>query len=170
MEHDTANISVNAAGVLVSGRREYRCAIGKGGARADKKEGDGATPVGCFPLREVLYRQDRLSGLHTSLPALPLFSDDGWCDDPRDPSYNKKVKLPYAASAESLWRDDHLYDVIVVVGYNDDPPVPGKGSAIFMHVAREHYTPTAGCIALAEKDLLEILGSISPDTKICISA
>ena len=170
MENNTATISVSSSGVLVFKGKEYRCAIGKGGVNTDKKEGDGATPAGCFPLREVFYRQDRIPDLHAPLPMSPLSPDDGWCNDPRDPSYNRKVKLPYVASAESLWRDDHLYDVIVAVGYNDDPPVPGKGSAIFMHVARENYSPTAGCIALAEQDLREILGSLSPGAEICIAA
>jgi L,D-peptidoglycan transpeptidase YkuD (ErfK/YbiS/YcfS/YnhG family) len=162
-------IEVNAMGILSWKGIQYRCALGRGGIVHDKKEGDGATPAGTFALREVFFRSDRIAKPSTALPVIALTPHDGWCDAADDPHYNTRVTLPYGASAESLWREDHLYDVIVVVGYNDDPPVPGKGSAIFMHVAREEYSPTAGCIALALPDLLKILETVSPDTRIALS-
>lgn len=164
------NILVTSLQKLTFNGKEYSCAIGRGGISADKKEGDGATPVGCFPFRSVYYRADRLALPETVLPIQALQETDGWCDGVEDPKYNMFVTLPYPASSENLWRDDHIYDVIVVLGYNDDPVISGKGSAIFMHVAREGYTPTDGCVALALPDLLEILATITPDTHVCISA
>ncbi|MFM2043824.1 MAG: hypothetical protein RLY86_2400, partial [Pseudomonadota bacterium] len=112
------------------------CAIGRGGVRADKREGDGGTPVGAFPLRRVLYRPDRLAAPVTGLPVAPIAPDDGWCDDPAHPDYNRPVKRPFPASHEEMWRDDGVYDVVVVLGHNDDPPVAGMGSAVFLHVTR----------------------------------
>ena len=137
--------------------REMRAALGKGGISREKHEGDHATPVGVFLLREVLYRPDRLSAPKTSLPLRPLSLVDGWCDAPGDPRYNRRVTLPYAASAEQLWRGDRLYDVLVPLGYNDDPVVPGRGSAIFLHVARPDFAGTEGCVALALEDLISVL-------------
>lgn len=135
------------------------CALGKGGALpADiKREGDGASPIGRWPIRRVMWRADKLDAPTTALPLAPLRTADGWCDAAADPRYNEPVTHPYPASAENLWRDDDVYDVIVVLGYNDDPVVAGKGSAIFMHVARPDYRPTAGCVALALPDLLALL-------------
>ncbi len=134
-----------------------RCALGKGGVRADKQEGDGATPVGRFPLRRVYFRPDRVATPVTRLPVIQLFPDDAWCDDPDYPLYNSKVITPYPARTEPLWREDGLYDVIVVLGHNDSPAVPGAGSAIFLHVAAPDYSATEGCVAVALPDLLDIL-------------
>ncbi len=139
------------------GGRRWRCAVGRGGLKHDKLEGDGATPIGLWPLRELLYRPDRLDLPACGLPARALRSNDGWCDDPTDSAYNKPVLLPYAAGHETLWRDDGLYDLIIPMGYNDAPPVAGKGSAIFFHVARKNYAPTEGCVALSKTDLLALL-------------
>lgn len=166
MEKD---IIVYSDGRLLWRDKEYKCALGKGGVREDKKEGDGATPVGCFPVREIYYRADRLEKPITILSDVrELKEADGWCDGVEDENYNKFVLLPYGASSENLWRNDHIYDVIVVLGYNDDPIIKGKGSAVFMHVARENYSPTAGCIALSLPDLLAILSTIIPDTNVCV--
>lgn len=148
--------------------RHIACAIGKGGVRANKREGDGATPTGCFPLRRLLYRADRLPPPRTALPVAPLSEHDGWCDDPDDPHYNQQVRLPYGASHEALWRADHIYDVIVILGYNDDPIVRHHGSAIFLHLARPAYAPTEGCIAVALDDLLKVLESADSCTRVCI--
>lgn len=135
-----------------------RCAIGKGGVRADKREGDGATPVGRFPLRRIFYRSDRLAPPPGCTAPIEIAPDLGWSDDPADPeNYNRLVTLPYPGSHERLMREDAVYDVVVELGYNDDPPVPGRGSAIFMHVARADYSGTEGCVALALPDLLRIL-------------
>lgn len=136
-----------------------RAALGKEGVvpAADKREGDGKSPVGEWPMRYVFYRPDRIAAPETALPVVALSPDDGWCDDPNSQDYNRHVKLPFEAGHEKLWRDDHVYDLIVVLGHNDDPPVPGMGSAIFMHLAREDYSGTEGCVALARDDLLELL-------------
>ena len=150
------------------GAARWRCAVGRGGIRADKREGDGATPIGCWPLRRVLFRRDRLTAPHSALPVAALAEDDGWCDAPADPRYNRPVKLPYAASHERLWRDDAIYDVIVVLGHNDDPPRPGAGSAIFLHLARDDYGPTEGCVALARDDLLTLLRQVTAESRLCV--
>lgn len=159
---------VVADGRLTCGELGARCALGRGGVRRDKLEGDGATPAGIFPLRALLFRPDRLPGVDTALPVRAIAPDDGWCDDPAHPRYNRPVKLPFAASHEVLWRDDHLYDVIVVIGHNDAPPVPGHGSAVFLHVASDDFSPTAGCVALALADLLLVVRRCGPDTAIDI--
>ena len=126
------------------------------------------TPAGRYPLRLVLFRPDRMVTPETGLPVAPLRRGDGWCDDPAHAGYNSKVSLPFAGRCEALWRDDEVYDLIVVIGFNDDPVVPGAGSAIFMHVARTRYKPTRGCVALARPDLLEILRTCTPQTRIRI--
>ena len=144
------------------GRRRLRCAVGSGGIVRDKREGDGGTPAGTWAMREVLFRGDRLAEIVTALPTRELGPDDGWCDDPADPAYNQPVTLPYRAHCEQLWLEDRVYDVIVPLGYNDDPVVPGRGSAIFLHVARRDYAPTAGCVAVALPDLLALLRQVRP--------
>jgi L,D-peptidoglycan transpeptidase YkuD (ErfK/YbiS/YcfS/YnhG family) len=150
--------------VYANGRAEWndkplRCALGRNGVREDKREGDGATPEGLFPMRRVLYRPDRISPPETMLPCEALTPKDGWCDDPDDDNYNCQVALPYSAHCESLWRDDGIYDLLVVLGYNDAPVGRGRGSAIFLHLARPGFAPTEGCIALTKSDLLAVLAS-----------
>jgi L,D-peptidoglycan transpeptidase YkuD (ErfK/YbiS/YcfS/YnhG family) len=162
------DLVVSGDGSARIGGAQFRCAIGRGGVRADKREGDGATPVGRWPLREVFYRADRLARPSTVLPARALEKNDGWCDAPDDAQYNRHVTHPYPASAEKLWRADHLYDLIVVVGYNDAPVVSGKGSAIFLHVARTNYTPTVGCVAFKPSDLLSILSTIDKGSHLVV--
>lgn len=134
-----------------------RCAIGRGGIVRAKREGDGGTPVGAFAARRGLYRPDRLARPAGAIPFAAIDPDHGWCDDPGHPAYNRPVRLPFAAGHERLWRDDGLYDLVVVLGHNDDPVVPGAGSAIFLHVAAPGYTPTAGCVALSHDDLLAVV-------------
>ncbi|MGK2741766.1 L,D-transpeptidase family protein [Tepidicaulis sp. LMO-SS28] len=153
-------------GWLEAGSLRFPCALGRSGMTEEKQEGDGASPIGIWPLREVFYRADRLDAPATDLPISPLHPQDGWCDAPEDPAYNQPVTLPYGASAENLWREDAAYDIIVVLGYNDDPVTPGKGSAIFFHLAREEedggYGPTEGCIALSRADMLKVLKLCGP--------
>lgn len=164
------DLVVLPGGVLTWGAQSYRCALGRSGIRTDKREGDGATPAGRFPVRRVLYRHDRLRRPQTRLPVTPLAPDDGWCDDPADVRYNRPVKLPYRGRHERLWRDDELYNVIIVIGHNDDPIVPGLGSAVFLHVAGAGFPPTDGCVALARGDLLELLAAVGPDDAMRIDA
>ena len=150
------------------GDKTWRCAVGRSGLAPNKREGDGTSPVGCWPIRRVFYRADRLDGAPSeAFTCMPIERQDGWCDAPDHPDYNRPVRLPFAASHEEMWRDDHLYDVVVVLGHNDDPVVPGAGSAVFLHVARPEYSPTAGCAALSKGDLLEFLALAGPDTRLC---
>ena len=157
---------VTADGWLQAGDTRIRCALGRGGLTEKGGEGDGISPQGTYALRRVFYRADKLGTPHTSLPVVAIEKHDGWCDDPTHPNYNQQVTLPVEASAETLWRDDALYDVIVVFGYNDEPIMPGKGSAIFMHIAQPDYSPTEGCVALAQEDLLKVLKDCGPKTVI----
>ncbi|MEZ5852679.1 MAG: L,D-transpeptidase family protein [Hyphomicrobiaceae bacterium] len=135
----------------------WRCALGRTGRHGRKREGDGATPVGRWRLLDVLYRADRVSRPRTALPVRAIRAEDGWCDAAGDRNYNRPVTHPYPASAERLWRPDALYDLVVVLDYNVRRRVRGRGSAIFMHVARPGYAPTEGCIALSERDMRNIL-------------
>jgi len=147
------------AGHLALGRERWRCALGRGGVRADKREGDGATPVATLPLRRVLFRADRVPPPRCAVPAEPIGPDDGWCDDPGHRDYNRPVALPHPGRHERLWRDDGVYDVVGVLGWNDAPAERGRGSAIFLHVARDGYSPTEGCVALALPELLRALAA-----------
>jgi L,D-peptidoglycan transpeptidase YkuD (ErfK/YbiS/YcfS/YnhG family) len=147
-----------------------RCAVGFGGIGEKLREGDGITPAGRWPLRRVLYRADRLSPPPSALPATAIAPEDGWCDAPGDPNYNRLVKLPYRASAEHMWRQDALYDLVVVVGFNDRPVQSGKGSAIFLHLARADYGTTEGCVAFARADLLEAISVLSRDAVVEIQS
>ncbi len=135
----------------------FRAALGRGGVRQHKEEGDGATPAGLLMLRRVLFRADRLPPPTCAVPRAPLAPDDGWCDDPTSRLYNHEIRLPNEAHHEALWRDDALYDVIGVLGWNDAPVERGRGSAIFLHISRPDFAPTDGCIALPRADLLTLL-------------
>jgi L,D-peptidoglycan transpeptidase YkuD (ErfK/YbiS/YcfS/YnhG family) len=152
---------------------DYACAIGKGGfveAQA-KREGDGKTPKGSYALRECWYRADKMDAPRTALPLRVIEEADGWCDAPDHAAYNRHVRLPFAASHERLWRDeDGCYDLIVPLGYNDDPVVAGRGSAIFLHVAKPAYSGTEGCVALSPVDLFGLLPLLSVGSQIHILA
>lgn len=160
-------ITVTAAvgqttGVVAWLGRRLTCALGRSGLVADKREGDGGTPLAVMPLRRLFYRPDRGPVPVTGLPVTAIRRDFGWCDDPASPAYNRLVRLPCPWGHEVLWREDYLYDLIVELGYNDAPPVPGGGSAIFLHVARDGLAPTEGCVALAVDDLRALLADCRP--------
>ena len=157
-----------SAGMLHWPGGETRAACGHGGVRTDKREGDGASPAGTFPLLHAYYRPDRLAPPTTELPLRALRPSDGWVDDPADPQYNRLVSLPHPASHEAMWRDDGLYDLVVLIGHNTDPPLPGRGSAIFLHVARPDFAPTEGCIAIARDVLADLLTLLGPGSTITI--
>src|SRR5688572_14723196 len=173
-EEDVLIVQVDSAetsrGWATLGATRWRCTVGEGGIREDKVEGDAATPAGEYPLRRVYFRNDRLVLPKVRLPARPISEHDGWCDDPRSPTYNRLVHVPNDWSAEKMWREDGLYDLVVVVGYNDDPPEGEWGSAIFLHVAREDYAPTKGCVAFSQADLMELVALIGPATRLRILA
>ena len=145
-------------GLLRFRGQTFRAAIGEAGISTTKHEGDHTTPAGLLPLRRVYYRADRIAKPRAAVPVEPLAPDDGWCDDPADRFYNRAVTLPHPGSHEELWRGDAVYDVIGVLGWNDDPIEPRRGSAIFLHVATPDLAPTAGCIALALPDVIALIG------------
>ena len=151
------------------GALSFPCALGRSGIAADKIEGDGTTPAGRFPIRRLLYRPDRIRDLACRLPIQPMSPGDGWCDDPMDSAYNRLVTRPYPGRHEQMWRDDALYDLVLVIGHNDDPVVPGKGSAVFLHLAQPGYAPTDGCVAFARADFVALLQAMEPTTSIVIA-
>lgn len=150
---------------LTLGESVYPCRIGRGGfIDHDKgREGDAKTPLGTYHLRFGLYRADRLPQPRSPLTFRPLRQDDGWCDASDDPAYNRFVRLPYAASHEKLWREDGAYDIIIVMSHNDSPPVPGLGSAVFIHVAQPDDRETLGCVALEPEVIVRVLRTLETE-------
>ena len=144
------------------------CSIGKNGTTNQKIEGDGCTPVGEFSLGDVYYRKDRVILPKIALRKIILSKNLGWCDDIKSDDYNKLINFPFKYRAEKLHRLDNIYDIICVLNYNSNPIIKGKGSAIFLHVARDDHSGTEGCIALKKSDLIKILTQINLETKISI--
>ena len=161
-----------AAGTLSGFGETLPAVFGKGGAKpaAEKREGDGASPLGVWPVRAALLRPDRVAAPATRLPWRWLRPDDGWSDGAGDPAYNRPVRLPHAFSAEQLWRDDHVYDVIIALGHNDSPPVSPLGSAIFWHLTQPDRRPTEGCVAIERADMLRWLERLVPGDTLEIAA
>ena len=159
MAEPSGEAVVHPDGRLIFQGQARRCALGRGGviAAERKREGDGATPTGLLPLRRLFYRADCGPIPRTGLQRVPIARDDGWCDDPAHPDYNRLVRLPFDASHERMWRSDELYDIVAELGWNDAPVVAWRGSAIFLHLARPDFGPTEGCVALARADLLAVL-------------
>jgi L,D-peptidoglycan transpeptidase YkuD (ErfK/YbiS/YcfS/YnhG family) len=155
-------------GWLSFGSLRYPCALGKGGVTRAKREGDGATPIASLPIRRVWWRAEHGPRPRTRLPVRRSQPDDGWCDAPADRNYNRPVSLPYSASHETLQRSDALYDLVVELGWNDSPVRKGRGSAIFLHVARPGFQPTEGCVALRARDLRVLLARIGPKTRLVV--
>ena len=161
-------IIIKKSGYLEYKNLKFRCALGKAGIKKKKKEGDNITPEGTFKIIKVYYRPDKIKNFVTSIKKKKIKKNIGWCDDPVSNSYNKEIKLPSRFSHEKLYRKDNLYDLILVLNYNTNPIIKNKGSAIFIHIAKKNYEPTAGCIALKKKDLVELLKKIKKKTKIKI--
>lgn len=151
------NLIVYPSGKAEWNQTRVRCALGFGGISCQKREGDGITPAGRFLLRRVFYRADRIERPSTILPLSTLSKKSGWCDSPSSASYNKYVSLPFSEHHEKLWRKDAIYDLVAVVGYNDQPMIPNAGSAIFLHVATPEFRSTEGCVAFCQPDLLKII-------------
>jgi L,D-peptidoglycan transpeptidase YkuD (ErfK/YbiS/YcfS/YnhG family) len=154
--------------VLDWGAGARRCAIGPGGIAVKGGEGDGITPIGRWRVREIFYRADRIARPDVKLPLRAIRPEDGWCDAPDDADYNRLVTLPTRASAEQMWRDDGLYDLVAVLGFNDDPVVPCKVSAILLHLARPDYSTKHGCVALAFADALAALEQLQSGDAVVI--
>lgn len=164
------DLVVKGSGTALWNGRSLRCAVGRSGISAAKREGDGATPAGRWPMRFLLFRGDRLAAPPTGLPLRAIERDDGWCDAPTDHAYNSLIRLPYSAHAEAIWRADEVYDLVVPLGFNDMPVLAGLGSAIFLHVATADFAPTAGCIALAKPDLLAVLAEADQQSGVVTEA
>ena len=153
-------------GMLTQGDWSAPVSTGREGciAAGEGREGDAKTPLGRYALRFGFVRADRLPAPRTALTMHALSEDDGWCDDPGHPAYNRWITLPFAASHERLWREDGAYDVVLVMSHNDSPPVAGLGSAVFIHIRQPDHRPTLGCIALAPADMLALLRRVRPGT------
>ena len=147
---------------------KIRCALGKGGIKKKNREGDNITPKGIFKIIRFYYRSDKIKNINTLIKKRKIKKNIGWCDDPISKFYNKEIKLPSKFSHEKLYRNDSLYDIILVLNYNTKPVIKNKGSAIFIHIAKKKFEPTAGCIALKKKDLIELLNNIKKNTKVKI--
>ena len=155
-------------GLLVAGSLRVPIALGRGGIRVDKREGDGATPLGRFRPLRLWWRFDRGPRPQTLLPVRRIRPSDGWCEDAADRRYNRAVRVPESSSADRLWRQDDLYDLVVEIDHNTRPRVAHRGSAVFIHVARPGFAPTAGCVALRQSDLRQLLGRMNRKTVILI--
>ena len=160
------NLIVYPSSIAEWNKTRVRCALGLGGISYQKKEGDSVTPAGRFLLRRVFYRADRIERPHTILPLSTLSRKSGWCDSPDDLNYNKYVSLPFGGHHENLWRKDGIYDLIAIIGYNDQPIIPHAGSAIFIHVATPEFKPTEGCVAISQPDLLKIIEEWAPTSAV----
>lgn len=166
--HVRAINACSTRGVLACGGLLVPCALGRSGRRFLKTEGDGATPVGIWGLQQGFYRADRLLRPGSQVPFLALRSGWGWCETVGDRNYNRKVTIPYASAHEELKRADHLYDIVIETSHNRKPRIQGRGSAIFLHLARPDYGATAGCIALSLRDMRKVLAFCSPKTRLVI--
>jgi L,D-peptidoglycan transpeptidase YkuD (ErfK/YbiS/YcfS/YnhG family) len=145
-----------------------KCAVGKRGIGKKKREGDSITPKGLFVVKFVLFRKDRVKKLSTKYKKFEIKKKMGWCDDIKSKKYNKLITLPFKFSSEKLYRKDNIYDIILVLNYNMNPVKKNKGSAIFIHVAKENYTSTKGCVAIKKIELVQLLRNIKKKTKIKI--
>ena len=155
-------------GWLTGGPLALPVALGRGGIKANKREGDGATPRGAFRPKRLWWRADRHPRPRTLLPVRRIGADDGWCEDPSDRRYNRRIDVPKGSVADSLARADALYDFIIEIDHNTRPRVAGRGSAVFIHVARAGFAPTAGCIALTMPALRRLIERIGPRTRLRI--
>ena len=162
-------IIVKKSGYLNYKKLKFRCALGKGGIKKKIKEGDDITPEGIFKITKIYYRADRIKKIHSPIKKKKIKRNMGWCDDPKSNLYNQQVKLPNKFSHEKLYRNDKLYDLILVLDYNTNPIIKNKGSAIFIHVANKYYKKTKGCIALKRENLLKLIPQIKKNTKIKIN-
>ena len=161
-------IIINKSGYLKYKNLKFRCSLGRAGIGKKKKEGDGITPKGKFRILKIYYRFDRIKKFSTNIKKIKIKKNMGWCDDPNSRFYNKLISLPNKDHHEKFYRSDNIYDVLVVLNYNMDPIIKGKGSAIFIHIAKKQLKPTAGCVALNKADLLFLLATIEKNTEIKI--
>jgi len=155
-------------GILKAGAASFPVSLGRGGILTNKREGDGGTPRGQFRLKRLWWRPDRMARPRTFLPTRPIGPADAWSEDPADRRYNRHVRRQPGEPGDRLMRADHLYDLIIEIDHNDRPRVAGRGSAVFIHLARNGYEPTAGCVGLRRDHLLQLLQRVGPRTRIVI--
>ena len=153
---------------LFINNRQLQCAIGLNGLTDNKQEGDLSTPIGTFHFDKIYYRADRLGKKKFIIDSSILSKNDGWCDDQKSDLYNQYIQFPFQESAEHLYRDDHIYDIICVLNYNTSPVILGRGSAIFLHIAKPGFTGTEGCIAIEKEPLIEIATNLTYDSTIIV--
>jgi L,D-peptidoglycan transpeptidase YkuD (ErfK/YbiS/YcfS/YnhG family) len=162
-------IIVKKSGYLQYKNLKFRCALGKAGIKKKEKEGDNVTPKGIFKINSMYYRPDRIKNITTAVKKIKIKKNMGWCDDPDSHFYNQQISLPNKFGHEKLYRNDHLYDLILFINYNTNPIIKNKGSAIFIHIAKKNYKKTKGCIALKKKHLIELISKIKKNTQIEIN-
>jgi len=162
-------IIVKKTGYLQYKNLKFRCALGKAGIKKKEKEGDNVTPKGIFKITSMYYRTDRIKNITTAVKKIKIKKNMGWCDDPDSHFYNQQISLPNKFGHEKLYRNDHLYDLILFINYNTNPIIKNKGSAIFIHIAKKNYKKTKGCIALKKKHLIELISKIKKNTQIEIN-
>jgi L,D-peptidoglycan transpeptidase YkuD (ErfK/YbiS/YcfS/YnhG family) len=162
-------IIVKKSGYLKYKNLKFRCALGKAGVKKKEKEGDNITPRGIFEITKILYRPDKIKKIKAFIRTIKIKKNMGWCDDSKSDYYNQQIKLPNKFGHERLYRNDNLYDIILVLNYNTNPIIKKKGSAIFIHVSKNSYEKTKGCIALKKKHLLKLIPLIKKNTKIKIN-
>ncbi|WP_441232997.1 L,D-transpeptidase family protein [Bradyrhizobium sp. 930_D9_N1_4] len=155
-------------GWLTAGHLTIPVALGRGGILANKREGDGGTPRGSFRPRQLWWRGDRYSRPQTFLPARPIGDTDAWCEDPNDRHYNQPIRLDRGQGGDRLKRADQLYDFIIEIDHNTKPRIAGRGSAVFLHLARDNFGPTAGCVSMTRAAMLQLLKQLGPKTRIII--
>jgi L,D-peptidoglycan transpeptidase YkuD (ErfK/YbiS/YcfS/YnhG family) len=155
-------------GWLTAGGRTIPVALGRGGIKANKREGDGGTPRGTFRPRQVWWRGDRHPRPRSFLPVRAIRPEDAWCEDPQSRHYNQPMRLDRESSGDRLTRDDRLYDFIVEIDHNSSPRIAGRGSAVFLHLARQDFSPTAGCVSMTQSAMLRLLARLGPETRIVI--
>jgi L,D-peptidoglycan transpeptidase YkuD (ErfK/YbiS/YcfS/YnhG family) len=155
-------------GWLIAGALAIPVAVGRSGIRANKREGDGGTPRGVFRPRRLWWRDDRHVRPRTFLATRAIGPTDAWCEDPQSRHYNRPVRLEPGRGGDRLKRDDHLYDFIIEIDHNTSPRIAGRGSAVFLHLARENFGPTAGCVAMTRSAMLRLLRRLGPRTRIVI--
>ena len=147
---------------------KVKCAIGKRGIGKKRREGDLITPKGLFKIKKVYFRKDKVRGLKTKFSMKAITKNMGWCDDPESNKYNQLIKYPFPFNAEKLYRNDNIYDIVIVLDFNSKPIKKNKGSAIFLHVAKKNYKPTRGCVAIKKNELKKLLKLFTLQTRIKI--
>ena len=162
-------IIINKYGYLKYKDLKFKCALGKSGVGKKKIEGDNITPQGIYKIIKIYYRKDRIKKISSKFKLIKIKKNRGWCDDPKSNKYNQLINLPSDFNHEKLYRRDSVYDLILILNYNMNPIVKGKGSGIFIHISKKNYKKTAGCIALKKSHLIQLVKKIERRTKIIIN-